>query len=97
MDIANEVILEKFGWKHNQAKKPLETWLKIAKQANWRHLMDVRRHFPAADGAIKGAGYTIFNIKGNSYRLITTIDYLEQAVFIVNIFTHSEYDRWSKQ
>ena len=96
MIVVNEGILEWFGRKHNQAKKPLEAWLKIARQANWHHLMDVRRNYPATDGNVKSEGYTVFNVKGNSYRLLTKIDYKRQIVEVTNVFTHSEYDQWDR-
>lgn len=95
MDVVNIGLLQVFDKKHNQAKKYLTAWLKVARQASWKHLMDVRRNYPGADGGVKGA-YTVFNIKGNSYRLITLIQYSTQTVAITHVFTHAEYDRWSK-
>ena len=35
----------------------------------------------------------MFNIKGNTYRLIAWIDYRSQKVFIRHILTHAEYDK----
>lgn len=35
----------------------------------------------------------IFNIKGNDFRLITTINFRAQAVYIIWFGTHNEYDR----
>jgi mRNA interferase HigB len=42
--------------------------------------------------------YTVFNIKGNNYRLVTRIVYRSQTVFILAIMTHAEYDlgRWKE-
>jgi len=40
--------------------------------------------------------YTIFNIKGNAYRLVAAIHYNRQKVYIRHVFTHAEYDRWNK-
>ncbi len=96
MVVINKGLLEWFGRKHGQAKEPLKSWLKKAQQANWKHLMDVRQDYPSADGGVKAAGYTVFNIKGNSYRLVTLIDYLQQTIFVTNVFTHAEYDKWNK-
>src|SRR5271154_5044097 len=96
MIVVNEGLLKWFGRRHNQAKKPLESWLNETRKAKWQHLMDVRRNFPATDGGVKNEGYTIFDIKGNTYRLITRVDYKEQVVEIMDILTHTEYDRWNK-
>ena len=94
--VLNEAILELFARKHNQAKYALEDWLGTTKQAAWQHLMDVRRNFPAADGKVKKQGYTVFNIRGNNYRLVTLINYKKQIVEVVEVMTHSQYDRWNK-
>ena len=40
--------------------------------------MDVRVVFPAADAVEK---FTVFNIKGNAYRLITEINYGQEESF----------------
>lgn len=42
--------------------------------------------------------YTVFNISGNKYRLITIVDYALQFVSIECVLTHAEYDeaRWRK-
>lgn len=42
--------------------------------------------------------YTVFNIKGNSYRLIVKIEYRWQIIFVKHLLTHEEYDKggWKK-
>ena len=62
--------------------------------------MDVRQTFRSAD-AVKlesGTTVTIFNIRGNHFRLITTINYGLGAVQILMFLTHAEYDKekWKK-
>jgi mRNA interferase HigB len=77
----------------------LDTWFRIAKKAIWRSLIDVRQTYPSADGVKVGGGiYTIFNIGGNSFRLITKIEYTCQKIFIKYVLTHAEYDKedWKK-
>jgi mRNA interferase HigB len=36
---------------------------------------------------------TVFNMKGNKYRLIVSIDYERQLIYIKYILTHTEYDK----
>ncbi|MGA9055800.1 MAG: type II toxin-antitoxin system HigB family toxin [Terriglobia bacterium] len=36
--------------------------------------------------------YTVLNIGGNKFRLIATIKYKWQVVYIRQILTHAEYD-----
>ena len=37
--------------------------------------------------------FTVFNIKANKYRLIVSIDYEKQVIYIKYILTHAEYDK----
>lgn len=39
----------------------------------------------------------MFNIKGNDYRLVVSVAYLQQALFIKFVGTHAEYDRIDAQ
>jgi len=76
--------------RHADLEVPLDTWYRNAKKAQWKSLTDVRRTYPYADLVGK---YTLFNIKGNEYRLIVTINYQTGRVFIRHVLTHAEYDR----
>jgi mRNA interferase HigB len=78
---------------HADLEAPLETWYRIAKKARWKSLTDVRKTYSHADAV---GEYTVFNIKGNEYRLIVKIEYEFGMIFIREILTHAEYnkDRW---
>jgi mRNA-degrading endonuclease HigB of HigAB toxin-antitoxin module len=62
---------------------------------SWHNLMDVRKVYPSAD---RVGPYTVFNIKGNVYRLIVKIEYRWQMIFVKHLLTHAEYERkeWTK-
>ena len=75
---------------HGELYSPLDIWYRIAKRAMWSSLEDVRQTFPAADGVER---FTIFNIKGNSYRLVVEINYKTKRIYIRHVLTHSEYDK----
>jgi mRNA interferase HigB len=81
--------------KHSDLSEPLDVWYRVAKKAEWKNLMDVRRVFPTADAVDK---FTVFNIKGNAYRLITEINYHTGRIFLRQVLTHAEYSRggWGK-
>jgi len=64
-------------------------WHRITKRASWRSRAEVRRDFRRAH--FVGA-YVVFNIAGNKYRLIASVKYRWQVVFIRCILTHAEYD-----
>jgi mRNA interferase HigB len=69
---------------------PLDVWYRIAKKAVWKNLMEVRCELPTADAAGK---FTIFNIKGNAYRLVTEVNYRTGTIFIRFVLTHAEYSK----
>jgi mRNA interferase HigB len=75
---------------HGDLYAPLDVWYRIAKKAEWRSLEDVRKIFPMADGVGK---YTVFNIKGNAFRLIAEINYRTGRLYIRHVLTHAEYDK----
>jgi mRNA interferase HigB len=91
VEIINEAELHIFGWKHSKARKPLANWLAVARAAVWHTFADVRRTFRSAD-YIKNR--VIFDVGGNNYRLITSVDYAAKRVYILDMLTHAEYDRW---
>ncbi len=80
---------------HGDLSEPLDVWYRVAKKAEWKNLMDVRRTFPTADRVDK---FTIFNIKGNAYRLITEANYRTGRIFLRHVLTHAEYSKggWKK-
>lgn len=75
---------------HAELTSPLDAWYKITRRAKWRKLADVRRTWATAD--IYG-DCTIFNVKGNKYRLIAWINYQTQKVFIRSVLTHADYTK----
>lgn len=58
--------------------------------ASFQTFDELRSLFPSAD--LVGA-LIVFNISGNKYRLITSIHFNHQKVYIRYILTHSEYDK----
>lgn len=81
--------------KHGDLGEPLNVWYRVAKKAEWKNLIDVRQVFPATDAVEE---FTVFNLKGNAYRLITEINYLTGRVFLRHVLTHAEYSKgeWKK-
>jgi mRNA interferase HigB len=92
--ISRKKLLEAAA-RHPELTAPLDAWYRIAKKAAWGNLIDVRRTFPSADAVDE---FTVFNIKGNSYRLITEINYLTGRIFLRPVLTHAEYSKggWKK-
>lgn len=93
--------LREFWERHPDAETPLREWYKIACQADWSNLQDVRSTYAGADAVqvASGATVTVFNIKDNRYRLIASIWYEGRQVYVKRVLTHAEYskDMWKKQ
>lgn len=84
---------------HRSLGRALDAWYRTAKCAQWKNLQDVRRTYSSADGVAVGKKvFTVFNLGGNSFRLIAGINYESQTIFIKDVLTHAEYDKgdWKK-
>jgi len=79
-------------WKlHPDSEQYLKTWYDTATNANWLNPADVKQTFSTA--SILKNSRIVFNIKGNSYRLIAKFNFEKQWIFIRFIGTHTEYER----
>jgi mRNA interferase HigB len=66
-------------------------WLAIVGRAQWRTPEDVKASYPKAS-ILKGSR-VVFNIKGNDYRLIASVQY-QAGVLVIRFFgTHAEYEK----
>jgi len=96
MRIISKGTIERYGAKHNLALEPLRAWHALVKSQEWEKPADVRVSFPSA--SFVGKDRIIFNIKGNSYRLVTRVVYKNPkkkhgVVYVVKAMTHAEYDK----
>lgn len=80
---------------HSDSKSSLNSFVEIVRDAAWKNMLEVRQRYPQADAV---GTCTVFNIKGNHYRLIATIDYRAQILDIKKVLTHAEYnkEKWKK-
>jgi mRNA interferase HigB len=70
----------------------LAAWFRVIEASGFPDFSSIKRAFGAADHF---SPYTIFDVGGNKYRVLTVIHYIRQCVYIRHVFTHSEYDTWS--
>lgn len=83
--------LKEYWEKHPDSELYLKTWYDTAMNTVWRTPNEVKKTFTNA--SILKDSRIVFNIKGNSYRLIARFNYEKQWIFIRFIGTHSEYDK----
>lgn len=95
MNVISFRRIREFTSVHRDAATSLKAWFTTVKKSRWRNSAELREVYPTADVV---ARYTVFNIKGNKYRLISRIVYRTQTVFIIAIMTHEEYDlgKWKE-
>jgi mRNA interferase HigB len=68
----------------------IEDWYQVVKGATWQNLEDVRQTYSSAEAV---RNFTVFNIKGNRYRLIVSINYPKQTIYFKYFLTHAQYDK----
>jgi len=76
---------------HHDAEHYLKTWYDTAMNANWKSPNDVMQTY--ANASILKDSRIVFNVKGNSYRLVAKFNFEKQWIFIRFIGTHNEYDK----
>jgi mRNA interferase HigB len=86
--------LKDFYRKHPTAKTPTLTWLRLMQSGRFKDFNDLKRVFATADYT---EGLTVFDIGGNNYRIVADVVYKKGRVYIKEVLTHSDYDKWSKE
>lgn len=93
--------LRDFWERHPRSEAALRAWYKAVLGADWRSLQDVRVTYPHADGIRTGSGeaLTVFNIGGNTYRLVARIRFDYKLVNVWIVLTHAGYDKgtWKEE
>jgi mRNA interferase HigB len=87
----NDFVAGRAGHKDQPAlKAALDAWFNEVSKAEWANTSDVKELYATA--SIVSADRIVFNIKGNSYRLVVAVDFEKKIVFIKWIGTHAGYD-----
>lgn len=89
--IFSKSTLREYWEKHPDTEQYLKTWYDTAMNADWKTLNDVKQAY--ANASILKDSRILFNIKGNSYRLVAKINFEKKWIFIRFVGTHEEYDK----
>ena len=89
--VISRKTLKEFWERHPDVRQPLQAWYDDAKRSMWTSPADIRTVYRNA--SFVGSNRVVFNLKGNSYRLVVAIRYEYGIVFIRFVGTHQEYDR----
>ena len=91
MRIFSRKTLREFWENHPDAQQSLQAWYMDVKQSTWEKTSDIKAVYQTA--SFLQNNRVVFNIKGNSYRIIVVVQYKYGYVFIRFVGTHSQYDR----
>jgi mRNA interferase HigB len=89
--VFNRSTVTAFADDHADARQNLFAWFHEVEKATWSGPDDVRRRYPSA--SIISSERVVFNISGNTYRIIAMVKYEFHVVYIRFIGTHAEYDK----
>lgn len=93
MKIFSKKTLREF-WEqpvYTDSEQSLKAWYDEAKQADWKTPADIKALY--RNSSILKSGRVVFNIHGNTYRLVVKINYDYRSVLIKFIGTHKQYDK----
>jgi mRNA interferase HigB len=100
MRIIKESTLREFATEYPDAAEWLKQFTSAVRHLHWESLQDVRRMYPHADAVTVGSGktLTVFNVKGNRYRLVMAMHYNRGKAYVRRFMTHAEYSKghWKK-
>ena len=91
MKVVTLKFIQEYIEEHADSDTALKDWYKKAKESEWNCFADIKQTFNSVDSI--GNNRFVFNIKGNSYRLIAIVIFASKKVYIRFIGTHSEYDK----
>jgi len=93
--IIKEKFLRDAAEQYPKAAKYLAAWTAGVRAASWRNMADVRSCYGSADvvHVRSGRPVIVFNVCGNTYRLIVAMHFKSQMAFTLRFLTHAEYDR----
>ncbi len=89
MQLVNLKELEALKQSHADARGALDAWRAEVESAQWANPQDVKDRYSTA--SFLAGERIIFNIKGNSYRLVVKVRFRNGIVLIEWCGTHAEY------
>ncbi len=92
MRVIGKKELYDFAQRHGDVAPQIDAWISEAEDAQWKSPLELKGRFPQA--SILAMNQVVFNLKGNRYRLLTTISFKTGTLLIERIGTHAQYSRW---
>ena len=77
--------------RYPKAKTSLLTWYYEFSKMDFDNFNDLKAVY--GNASIVAGSRVIFNIKGNDYRLVVSINFRQSAAYVIWFGTHNEYDK----
>ena|ERR1017187_7355788 len=90
MRVISRKHLNDLAKRYPDAKAGLDAWFHEAEAAEWASPAEIKSDYGNAS-ILKGSR-VVFNICGNKYRLVVSINYPYSIVYVRFAGTHAEYD-----
>jgi mRNA interferase HigB len=91
MNVIAKRVLREFWEKHPKAEKPLSAWYTIFSKRNWATPAEIKAAFGTNVDFVKD-NRVIFDVGGNTYRVIVHVSYRYKSALIKFVGAHKEYD-----
>jgi mRNA interferase HigB len=93
--IIKEKFLKAAAIEYPTATAWLELWRATIRRSAWSNINEIRKFYPSADLVVVKSKrvVTVFNVRGNHFRLVVAFHFKTQIVFTLRFMTHAEYDR----
>jgi mRNA interferase HigB len=91
MKILGLPLIEECKQRFPDARGSLDAWRTEVSKACWEKPQDIKDRYRSAD--FLADNRVIFNVKGNSYRLVVKVRYQNGLVVVEWVGTHAEYSK----
>lgn len=91
MRVISNKALKSFAAIHFDANAPMQSWRRVIESRTFANFADLKTAFHTAD---RVGSFYVFDVGGNKYRIVASIHFNRQQLFVRHVFTHKEYDQW---
>lgn len=89
MKLISNRALREFARKYPHAEQPLLAWRRQIEGKSFAGFADLRAVFASVD---KVGDRYVFDVGGNKFRLIVSVAFSVQVVWVKAVLTHDQYD-----
>ena len=91
MHVISRKKLQDFVDRMGIPSEPFDAWYHLVAKNDFPNFAALRKTFNSVDSV---KHFFVFNISGNSYRIVAAIHFNKQRIYIREVLTHNKYDHW---